>query len=133
MERTPRIVKFVRVELKDKPANRCVAHVELMHQSGTACVGTVEGGCAPEATLMSAAQATAQALLQAVGTGEDLLDIAGVELSQPIGRPTVFASVSAYYFRQRRELVGCCLVDGDPARAAALAVLNATNRFLGIG
>jgi len=133
MDRSPRVVKFVSAELKTGPGDKCVARVELMHQSGTALVGSVEGSCAESAALLSAAKATAQALLQAVGTGEDLLDIAGVELSQPLGRPTVFLAVSAYYFRQRRELVGCCLVEGDPARATALAVLNATNRFLGIG
>jgi hypothetical protein len=32
-----------------------------------------------------------------------------------------------------RTLFGFCVVTGDEPRAAALAVLNATNRFFGIG
>jgi len=35
--------------------------------------------------------------------------------------------------QQFRELTGFCQVDGEAPRAAALAVLNATNRFLGVG
>jgi hypothetical protein len=45
----------------------------------------------------------------------------------------VLVSVSAQRQQVSRELLGFCPVEGDAPRAAALAVLNATNRFLGLG
>ncbi len=132
-ERAPRLVKFVSAEVEQVSDDRCRTRVELLHQDGKAHVGEVEGGCADAERLRLSAQAAADAVRTAVcGTG-DRLDVTGATVTEAFGKRTVFVQVAALYLGQRRELMGFCLIDPDPTRAAALAVLNAVNRFLGIG
>ncbi len=136
MERAPRVVKFVVAELT-QAAGKCRARVELKRDPDRSYFGTAEGGCAEQDSLRSVAQATANALLQAVAVGEDpqgfeiLVKELAVQLA--FGKRTVLVSVAGTYFKQRRDLLGLCVIESDGARAAALAVLNATNRFLGVG
>src|SRR5262245_41266245 len=99
-----------------------MARVELLPHTGQSCVGTAEGDCEEEANVWAAGQACCNALLKAVGSGEDKIEITGVEVREMLRRKAVFVSVFAYYFRQRRELLGCCVIDNDDiARAATLA------------
>ena len=134
IERSARVVKFVKAELTEGPGNRCVARVELAPDAGGVSVGTVEGGCSEIDGLRSVAQATANALVKITTTGEDGLDVKGLEISQTFGKRILMLTVSAYYYRERRDLMGLCAMDEmEGTRAAALAVLNATNRFLGVG
>ncbi len=133
MERPARLVKFVSAEIEHLSGDRCRGKVELAHQSGATHWGTAEGSCEDADCLRLAAQAAANAVQVAVcGTG-DKLEVSGTTITQAFGKRTVFVQVAALYLGQRRELMGFCLIDPDPARAAALAVLNAVNRFLGIG
>lgn len=132
-ERPPRLVKFVSAEVEQLSTDRCRASVELAHQSGESHMGAAEGICGDADRLRLAAQAAANAVQAAVcGTG-DKLEVTGATITQAFGKRTVFVQVAALYLGQRRELMGFCLIDPDPVRAAALAVLNAVNRFLGIG
>ncbi len=132
-DRPPRLVKFVSAEIEQLSDDRCRTQVELLHQNGESHVGKAEGGCADGERLRLAAQAAADAVRTAVcGTG-DTLDVTGATITEAFGKRTVFVQVAALYLGQRRELMGFCLIDPDPTRAAALAVLNAVNRFLGIG
>ena len=129
----PRVVRFVSVVVQQGSDARCRARVELRNQDGRLFAATVEGGCAELETLQTAAQAAADAVIQAVGEGEDGLKVDGLAITEAFGERTVFVQVSAFYWRQRRELLGFCLIEADSMRAAALAVLNATNRFLCTG
>jgi len=131
--RPPRLVKFVSAEVEQLSEDRCRAQVELLHQDGKAHLGKVEGGCAQAERLRLAAQAAADAVRSAVGGTGDQLEVTGATITEAFGKRTVFVQVAALYIGQRRELMGFCLIDPDPARAAALALLNAVNRFLGIG
>ncbi len=132
-ERPPRLVRFVSAEIEQLAEDRCHTRVELLHQSGATHVGEVDGGCSNADRLRLAAQAAADAVRKAVcGTG-DKLEVTGATITEAFGKRTVFVQVAAFYLGQRRELMGFCLIDPDPTRAAALAVLNAVNRFLGIG
>lgn len=135
IDRAPRVVKFVKAELTEAPGSRCVARVELKQDAGPPSVGTAEGGCSETDGLRSVAQAAANALIRITSTGEDGLDVRGLEIQETFGRRIVMLTVSAYYFRQRRDLMGLCAIEDstEAVRAAALAVLNATNRFLGVG
>ncbi|MBI4421270.1 MAG: hypothetical protein HY560_10625 [Gemmatimonadetes bacterium] len=130
--RPPRVLKFISATLEET-GGRCCARVELQGQAGDAYAGAAEGACQEIERLRSVAQATADAVLRAVGEGEDALNVEGVVINDTFGQRTVFVQVSAYYWRERRKLLGFSLIDPDPHRAAALAVLNATNRFLGTG
>jgi hypothetical protein len=131
--RPPRLIKFVSADVEPLSADRCRAEVELLHQDSKVHIGKAEGGCTDAERLRLAAQASAKAIQTAVcGTG-DQLDVTGATITEAFGKRTVFVQVAALYIGQRRELMGFCLIDPDPYRAAALAVLNAVNRFLGIG
>ena len=132
-ERPPRLVKFVSAEIEHLSGERCRASVELLHETGQSHVGTAEGPCGDTDRLRLAAQGAANAVQAAVCGKGDKLDVTGATITQAFGKRTVFVQVAALYLGQRRELMGFCLIDPDPTRAAALAVLNAVNRFLGIG
>lgn len=136
MYREPRVVKFVKAELSQE-AGKCRAQVELNRDQGRSYFGTAEGRCESPENLRTVAQACANALLQAAAVGGDptLFEIRvnQVAIQAAFGKETVLVSVAGTYFKQRRDLLGLCVIETDPARAAALAVLNATNRFLGVG
>lgn len=132
-ERPARLVKFVSAEIEHLSGDRCRASVELAHQDGGSHTGTAEGACGDADRLRLAAQAAANAVQAAVCATGDKLEVTGATITQAFGKRTVFVQVGALYLGQRRELMGFCLIDPDPTRAAALAVLNAVNRFLGIG
>lgn len=111
------------------PAGRSVVQVELEHD-GKKFVGRTEGQSSPVADLRLGADAAIQAV-QAFLAGGLRLELIGVKLVRAFDANVAIVSVT------RRPaagglLVGCCLADRDPVRAAALSVLNATNRIIEI-
>jgi hypothetical protein len=98
-------------------------------------VGTAERPLGPVHELACVAEAAAAAVRQVAeaGEGAEAVSIQRIERSDVFGEPVVLVSVSAQRQQVSRELLGFCPVEGDAPRAAALAVLNATNRFLGLG
>jgi len=126
--RPSRQVRFLRAQVESVAPDRCAAQVELLGAAAT-YVGRAEGGCMDLEGLRAGAQATATAL-------RDLghrVEVDGVEMVMTFGEPAVVVRVMAEHDEETRRLVGYCLVGEDGLRAAALAVLNATNRFLEIG
>jgi len=126
--RPSRQVRFLRAQVESVAPDRCAAQVELLGAAAT-YVGRAEGGCIDVEGLRAAAQATAGAL-------HDLghpVKVDGVELVMTFGEPSVVVRVTAHHEDETRQLIGLCLVGEDGLRAAALAVLSATNRFLEIG
>jgi hypothetical protein len=132
-DRPPRLLKFLSAEVVPSSEARCRARVKLLHQSGASHVGEAEGSCEEPARLRLAAQAAAECVRQAIGGQGDKLEVTGAVTTEAFGKRTVFVQITAIYLGQRRELLGFCVISPDPVRAAALAVLNAVNRFLGIG
>jgi hypothetical protein len=132
-DRPPRLLKFLSAEVELSSDDRCHARVKLLHQNGATHVGEAEGSCEAAAQLRLAAQAAADCVCQAVGGQGDKLEVTGAVTTEAFGKRTVFVQVTATYLGQRRELLGFCVISADPVRAAAVAVLNALNRFLGIG
>jgi hypothetical protein len=97
-------------------------------------VGTAERPLGPVHELACVAEAAAAAVRQISHTGqEEAVSVQRVERSDVFGEPVVLVAVSAQRQKVSRELYGFCAVEGDAPRAAALAVLNATNRFLDLG
>lgn len=132
-DRPPRVLRFLSAEVEHLSAERCRARVQVQQLSGEPFAGAVEGGCAEADLLRSLAQAAADAIHRAVGTDQDTIEVQGLEVKDALGVRVVFVSVLARYQGQNRKLMGFCSLDPDPHKAAALAVLNATNRFLNIG
>jgi len=96
-------------------------------------VGTADGSCEGADALRCAANAAADALRKAMGPADVTLEIQDINLVRGVGLDVVMVSVGAIYVKETRQLVGVCPGREDAVRAAALAVLNATNRFLGVG
>jgi len=127
-ERLPRNVRFVLTKLENLAPGRCAALVELQGASST-YTGRAEGGCDDAGGLRAAAQATTGAL-QDLGHA---VKLEGVELITALGEPAVVVRVAAERDGETRRLMGFSVAGDDPMRAAALAVLSATNRFFEIG
>ena len=80
--------------------------------------------------LRCAAQACVSALDQAVQGGM-VFELLGVKAVRAFDATVVIVSLSTSAEGTDQRVVGSYLTEDDPARAAALAVLNATNRILG--
>lgn len=123
----------MRAAVEPVSGDRCRVRVELRRPELDPCVGTAEGSCAGPDALRTAAKAAAEALRLTLEGAAASLRIRGVGLVDAFGQPAVMVSLRAQYQGETRSLLGLCPHSGDPARAAALAVLNATNRFLEVG
>jgi len=129
-----RHLRFVKAEWAPVSPHGCAARVQL-EQAGTGrFVGTavVHGTCGEAGALRAAAKAAAAAVMQAVGQ-DHILEVYGVEPFQAFGRAAVLVHLGARLGQRTQELVGLCVSGEDSARAAALAVLDAANRVLGLG
>lgn len=130
--RPPRRVKFVRASLELLAPDHCLAKVELKGEKDDSFVGTATGGRPEREGLRASAQAAVDALMQAVGETH-LLKVHNVEMFEAFGREAVLVHLAAQVQDRTQALMGFCVAGGDPTRAAALAVLNATNRVLDVG
>ncbi len=115
--------------LQQLPNTQYLADVVLAWHAGDEFVGTAEGEDSPQGQLRSAAEATAQAL-EAATHGQVGLTVLSVNALETLGTILVVVSLSSHVDHRSERLVGSCLIKERPARGAALAVLNATNRFL---
>jgi hypothetical protein len=130
-ERPHRVVRYVNAELLITATDECLVRVELRRDSGETYVGESSGPCDPAETLQSAGRAAINAVCEAASLTRGEIKLEGVSLSETFGHRTVLVAILAQ--DSPTPLVGSCVVVGDTSRATALAVLNATNRFLGIG
>ncbi len=131
--RASRRVKFVRADLQSLPKSRCLARVELARPASGNYVGSSVGAGPDIEGLRAAVRAAAEALVFAAGPEQHELKVHGVGLIDALGRPAVMVHLAARQGDRSQALMGVCLMGTDPAHAAALAVLNATNRFFDVG
>jgi hypothetical protein len=124
-------IRFEDFALQQLPDSRCSARVVLAWQPGEEFVGTAEGEDSPQGQLRLAAEATARAL-EAATHGEVGLTVISVKALDTLETVLVVVSLSSLVEHRSERLVGSCLIKNRPARGAALAVLNATNRLLNI-
>jgi hypothetical protein len=124
-------LRFAEFVLDRLPNGRCRAKVGLTWRDSEAFYGESEGLASQAGELRCAAQACVDALCQAVqgGMGFELLGVKAVRAFDATVVIVSLATRGAEGSDQR--VVGSVLTETDPARAAALAVLNATNRILG--
>lgn len=132
MDRKRRVVRFIRAEVQQE-AERCRAEVELEREQEERFVGISETEPGAMADIRCVAEAAARALCQAVGVAERVVTVHGVETVDTFGQEAVVVSLAADEGRGVRPLMGFCLSGRDKLRAAALAVLNGTNRFFDVG
>jgi hypothetical protein len=124
-------LRFAEFVLDRLPNGRCRAKVGLTWRDSEAFYGESEGLASQAGELRCAAQACVGALAQAVqgGMGFELLGVKAVRAFDATVVIVSLATIGGDGSDQR--VVGSVLTETDPGRAAALAVLNATNRILG--
>ena len=124
-------IRFKDFVLEELPNDHCSVRVVLARRSGEEFVGEAEGENSPQAQLRTAAQATARALETATD-GQVGLTVLSVKALEALETILVFVSLSGRLEHGSQRLVGSVLTRENPPRAAALAVLNATNRLLSV-
>ena len=108
---------------------RCRAKVVLTWSDGRRFEGSADGVSSQTGEMRCCAVAAVHALQQAVQT-RLTFELLGVKAVRAFDATVVIVSLTARA-EETTRLVGSCLTETDPARGAALAVLNATNRLLG--
>jgi len=122
-------IKFKDFVLQELPNTQCSARVVLARHSGEEFVGQAEDENSPHGQLRSAAHAAARAL-EAATHGQVALTVLSVKALKKLETILVVVSLSSHLDHRSERLVGSVLTRESPARAAALAVLSATNRLL---
>ena len=120
-------LKFADFKFHKSPAGRTHVEVELEYE-GKRYSGKGEGASSPVADLRLAADAVAQALQSFLGAGARL-EVVGVKLAHSFDADVAISAIR-WHPTSSGLLVGCCLTDRNAPRAAALSVLNATNRMV---
>ena len=125
-------LRFAEFVLDRLPNGRCRAKVGLTWRDSEAFCGASEGLASQAGELRCAAQACVEALGQAVAQSGMVFELLGVKAVRAFDATVVIVSLATTGGEESdQRVVGSVLTETDPARAAALAVLNATNRILG--
>jgi hypothetical protein len=117
-------------EFERLPSGRYRARVVLEGQPGVRFEGAAAGLGSQAGELRCAAEAAANALGKV--TGDKLeFELLGVKSVRAFDATVVIVALSCHEGEEALRLVGSCLTEDSPHRSAAMAVLNATNRYLG--
>jgi hypothetical protein len=115
-------------------ADRVRSRVKLERAGRGFYIGTAEVGESSLADVQCAAQATLQALGHAIGDAAPVvLELREAEILHGLGHAIVMVSLTATVQGRNRDMVGFSPLNGDAATSAARAILDATNRLLGMG
>ncbi len=125
----PRLM-FRDFALDRAPDGQCHARVVLAWKDGREFVGEADGMASAAGELRCAAGATVEAIGR-VASGAAKFELLGVKAVRAFDQTVVIVSLASRERARGLRLVGSCLTEADPARGAALAVLNATNRIMG--
>lgn len=129
-------LRFANFEFSHLPSGQCHARVDLDRHTGDVYSGTREASGSSTVQLRCAALATLAALHKAVEArySFELLDttfeLLGVKAVHAFDGTVVVVGVIAQRGDRTWQLIGACAADESLPRAAALAVLDATNRFV---
>ena len=125
-----RLIRFVRAEVKQVSGESCEATVELERRGSGAFTATASGPSEAQDQLRAVARATSDALSDTFDARGVKVRVVSVQLVESLTQRTVLVTLAVSRGSEQRTLLGVCDATNDPVRAAALAVLNATNRFL---
>lgn len=120
---------FSRFTFKHFPNGMCRAEVELERRGGDKFHGDAQGTGSNVGSMRTAALASVAALEQASPLGVSF-ELLGVKVTGAFDSTIVIVSITAHTEDGPVRLVGSYVTDEDRERGAAVAVLNATNRYL---
>lgn len=126
----PKRIKLENFEIDSDPQSRCTSRVMLGWESGDGFLATAAGEDSLRGHLRSGAEATAHALEMASGGTVDL-DVLAVKAIEGFDTVLVIVAMKSAAADINERLSGSCLMNGEPPKSAALAVLDATNRLYG--
>ncbi len=121
-------VVFRRVEVTPTEIPHRVTVTVIMERDGQELSARENAGDADKIRLVAAARATVSILDGAVTDGT--IDLAGAQLVDAFDTRLAFVGIHVLQGREARIHVGTCEVQGSVEQAGALAVLDATNRWL---
>ena len=124
-------LKFISLEFENTSEGR-QAKVILGMQPDLLFSGTAHCSEAAGGELKCAALATVHAIHQSASESERILEFIGASALKAFDATVVIVSLWARLGGGKRRLVGSYVAEDDMAKGAALAVLNATNRLLGV-
>jgi hypothetical protein len=127
-----RLIRFVRAEVRQLTKDSCQAAVEIDLRGIGPFTATAAGPVEELDQLRTVARATADALSAAFDARGVKVRVVSVQLVASLTQRSVLATVAVSRGSDHRNLLGVCDATRDPVKAAALAVLNATNRFLAL-
>ena len=130
-DRPPNRLKFVSLEFEKTSEGR-QAKVTLGMQPDLMFIGTADCSEAAGGELRCAALATVNAIHKTASESEQILEFIGARAVKAFDATVVIVSLWARLGGGKRRLVGTYIAEDDKAKGAALAVLNATNRLLGV-
>jgi hypothetical protein len=125
-------LKYVGLSFTKLSGSRCRARVEIERRAGQTTVASAEGPHSGAGKLRAAAQATLEAIKRSVDAGPNAFELVDIKPVRVFDEAAVIVAVTVRYDEKAQHMVGFCVIDDEnPLEAAPLAVLNATNRFLG--
>jgi hypothetical protein len=124
------MIRFVRAGV-EVAGDRCTAEVEVESPGLGSFACSAQGGISEADQLRAVARATADALSDAFEADNATVRVIGVQVVEAVPNNAVMVTLAASKGAQSKTLLGVCDSDShDTPTATALAVLNATNRFL---
>ncbi len=130
-DRPPDRLKFISLDFENTSEGR-QAKVILGMPPDLLFSGTADCSEAPGGELRCAALATVDAIHRTASESERILELIGASAVKAFDATVVIVSLWARLGGGKRRLVGSYIAEDDEAKGAALAVLNATNRLLGV-
>ena len=127
----PRAIRFVRAQVDVVPGEQCEAVVEFEDSRSVVFSVKAQGGSSQADQLRAVARATADVLAQMYDVESVRIRVRGVQLVEAFAQTIVVVALAASMGARKQMLLGVSDGGDDLVRATALAVLNATNRFLG--
>ncbi len=124
-------LRFVSLEFENTSEGR-QAKVILGMQPDLLFSGTAHCSEAAGGELRCAAMATVDAIHRTASEYERILELIGASAVKAFDATVVIVSLWARLGGGKRRLVGSYIAEDDKAKGAVLAVLNATNRLLGV-
>jgi hypothetical protein len=126
---TSRMLYFEDVEVRRSRVKGVTCRVTL-RKGEASFSGEAEGAESERSRAELAARAALLAIAQA-DTDRQFIEVAGCKMFEAFDCEFVFVGISAREGRDRVLLTGSCMVKESPETASVLAVLDATNRWLG--
>ncbi len=124
-------LRFLSAELEEVDGGAVRGRVELEILGGRKVVGIAECAAASTGRMRCAALAMIDAICKRTGIPDSDIEFLGVRSINAFDGQVVIVAIAVPAGSRRQRLVGTCPAQEDLVTGAAMAVLNAANRYLG--